>query len=137
MQTRYALVLNKGRMPLSLEFASRVLSLRDRLLAFGELQPEDLNAFIGAFGTHYPYAVTYGGMALLEKEFTETELESIMENGSTLSENLNLSAVAQYGTSDQREKSPDQADSQPVEARNASISKLSSSRRGIGQGRVR
>jgi len=31
-------------------------------------------------------------------------MESIMENGSTLSENLNLSAVAQYGTSDQREK---------------------------------
>ena len=57
--THYALVLDPSRMKLSAEFRARIAALRAR---YATGQPIDWKGFFEYFGTHYPHAVTYGGM---------------------------------------------------------------------------
>lgn len=66
--THYGLVLDKSRIELSDEFRGRIIELRNRMVADF---PIDWQAFFESYGTHYPYAVTYGGMA-----WSETTIET-------------------------------------------------------------
>ena len=70
----YALVLNKAHMQLNKEF-------RDRL-SYLQAFPTDANfdAFIASYGTHYPYAVIYGGIGVLELQYDGTESGSGFES---------------------------------------------------------
>ncbi len=61
--THYALVMDLARMKLDPEFEERIFEMRDRYLIN---LPRDWKAFFMTFGTHYPYAVTYGGVAWME-----------------------------------------------------------------------
>ncbi|MBS0154548.1 MAG: hypothetical protein JSS38_08150 [Nitrospira sp.] len=70
VETRYALVQDRARIKLSDELTQLVLELRDRYRAG---LPSDFPRLFERFGTHYPHAVTYGGMALLEIDFQSTE----------------------------------------------------------------
>ncbi len=60
------------RIELSEEFRDRILELRDRHLVDKEI---DWRALFDTFGTHYPYAVTYGGMAWMETGVTKDQFE--------------------------------------------------------------
>lgn len=79
LATHYAMVMDLGRMRLHPEFAGRIEEMKERLLTE---QARDWPLFFRTFGTHYPYAVTYGGMAWME---TSTE---IMDLSDTTSEEL-------------------------------------------------
>ncbi|MHA6325900.1 OmpA family protein [Roseivivax sp. CAU 1753] len=60
----YDLVLDKARMRLHPDFVTRVLRLKEA---------EDdraFDAFVDIFGTHYPQAVIYGGMGVLEMAYS-------------------------------------------------------------------
>ncbi|MBY0503696.1 MAG: hypothetical protein K2X03_07295 [Bryobacteraceae bacterium] len=83
--THYALVLDVAKMKLAPEFEERVFAMRDRYLMN---LPRDWKSLFLAFGTHYPYAVTYGGMAWLES-WTEK-----MDVNSKTSEEAKISAEA-------------------------------------------
>jgi hypothetical protein len=63
IETRYAMVVDKARLDLSDEFRERIEELRRQHVLGYE---PNFSAFMSAFGTHYPYAVTYGGLAYLE-----------------------------------------------------------------------
>jgi hypothetical protein len=84
--THYSLVLDLAKMKLSPEFEERIFEMRDRFLVN---LPRDWKALFRAYGTHYPYAVTYGGMAWLES-WTEK-----MDVNSKTSEEVKASAEAQ------------------------------------------
>lgn len=64
----YDLVLDKARMRLDPQFKARI----ERLVAH-----PDYRSFIEVFGTHYPVAVVYGGMGVMQMEFTRKELEEV------------------------------------------------------------
>lgn len=81
VSTHYALVIDKARVQLSDDFYGRVLELRDRYLAAGQLPLSAMRPLIEGFGTHYPFAVTYGGMACMEMDFTETEVQQAKMDG--------------------------------------------------------
>jgi hypothetical protein len=81
VETRYALVLDRARMQPSDEMYARVMEMRDRTLAGLEVNYAD---FIASFGTHYANAVTYGGMAFLEIDFTEQEQQIATANQTTI-----------------------------------------------------
>lgn len=61
--TNYAFVMDLARVKLHPEFEARIYEMRDLLLTD---RPRDWRAFFNVWGTHYPYAVTYGGMAWME-----------------------------------------------------------------------
>ena len=84
IETRYALVVDLAAVELSDEFTARVLGLRDALLAQGTLVAVD--DFLREFGSHYPYAVTYGGTAILEKEYTSSEVMQLTSKSISLDE---------------------------------------------------
>lgn len=63
--THYALVLDKARMELDDRFRARILQLASHVSLLGA-DTLDWDSFFEAFGTHYPYAVTYGGFAWSE-----------------------------------------------------------------------
>ncbi|TMI63036.1 MAG: hypothetical protein E6H07_16695 [Bacteroidetes bacterium] len=69
---KYALVLDKGTMLLSNGFRNAVSRLRNDFV--NGLIP-DYWGFVKEFGTHYAYAITYGGMAFLEvtSKFTDRD----------------------------------------------------------------
>ena len=62
---KYALVLDPPNMELNARFRQDVKDLRDGRLQFDK--------FIARYGTHYPYAVTYGAMATTEYAFDGSE----------------------------------------------------------------
>ena len=66
----YVLILDKSRVELSDEFRNRVIDMRNRHVA---QLPIDWDQFFGSFGTHYAYAVTYGGMAWSETTMNSEE----------------------------------------------------------------
>jgi hypothetical protein len=68
----YDLVLDKQHMALSDPFVIEVLRLRDG---------GNYDAFIEAFGSHYPVAVVYGGLGVLEIDFTEEMRQSLSQQG--------------------------------------------------------
>jgi len=77
-QTEYALVVDMARIRLWPEFVSAVRTLRDRALAGADLDFTDL---VDVFGTHYPYAVTFGGMAFQEISYTIESLTQLASQG--------------------------------------------------------
>ena len=66
----YAMVADRSRIELSPDFRARVLRLRDAYLV-DQMSDDSVGRLISLFGTHYPYAVTYGGMAFLETDYSE------------------------------------------------------------------
>lgn len=62
---KYALVVDHANMSLNPRFRQAVTDLKDGRLSFEN--------FISRFGTHYPYAVTYGAMATTEYRFDGSE----------------------------------------------------------------
>ena len=74
VETRYALVVDLARIALHPSFRERVLELRN---LFRVDRPRDYLRFFNSFGTHYPYAITYGGMAYLEQAFDETKYKEL------------------------------------------------------------
>lgn len=68
--THYAMVMDLARIRLADAFQARILEFRDRLLVEEAIDWPD---FFRTFGTHYPYAVTYGGMAWMETESEQEE----------------------------------------------------------------
>lgn len=73
-QTRYALVADFGHIQLDPDFEAAILDMRDAYVA-GVWY--DVKALLHRFGTHYPYAVTYGGTAKLEAEYTKAAREEL------------------------------------------------------------
>jgi hypothetical protein len=69
--THYALVLDKARMPLTRAFRTEILTLRNRMISGQGISDEDWDHFFRTFGSHFAYAVTYGG-----KAWTETTIDS-------------------------------------------------------------
>lgn len=108
VQTRHALVLDRGRMRLDPQFKQRIEEL---LIAKLNDRPRDYTAFFKAFGTHFANAVTYGGMAYLET-FIDTS-ESQTSSGTseeikgkvsgTLEDILNIGTTGDYKQSHREE----------------------------------
>lgn len=97
-ETRYALVLDKSRVQLDDYFRDRVLELRNRHLAGYDLVKEgDYSRFVDEFGTHYPYAATYGGMTYLQSEYTETSRQASQSSTSSRSVEGHVSFFASSG----------------------------------------
>ncbi|MEP1930387.1 MAG: OmpA family protein [Roseibium sp.] len=67
----YDLVLDKARMRLDRQFVSRI----NRLKARGA--DADYDRFVATFGTHYPYAVIYGGMGVLQMEYSANKIAQL------------------------------------------------------------
>ena len=90
-ETKHALVMDKSRMQLDPEFQLAVLGLRDLYISQGkdafkvarDLQ-DPLNHFIRTFGSHYPYAVTYGGMAYQETALTASTRKTLRESKTSM-----------------------------------------------------
>ena len=82
-EVKYALVLDRSRVALDEGFRRRVLRMRAEKLAG---KRPDYAALIDSFGTNYPYAVTYGGTAFQEKNFTEAESMTTTSQGFDLSQ---------------------------------------------------
>lgn len=80
-ETRYALILDRAQMDLDPEFVDRIEELRDTLLAGGK---PNFVQFFEAHGTHYPHAITYGGMAWLEMFLLEQEHETMFGQSSSI-----------------------------------------------------
>jgi hypothetical protein len=70
IQSRHALVLDRGRARLAPEFVVRIREFRDQYL---NDRDRDYLTFFNAFGTHFANAITYGGMAYLETYYSEQE----------------------------------------------------------------
>lgn len=64
----YDLVLDKARMKLDRQFVSRIERLKTNSTV------EDYDRFVEAYGTHYPSAVIYGGMGVLQMEYSGTKI---------------------------------------------------------------
>ena len=73
-ETKYALILDRGRAELDPEFRSRIEELRDKAIAWGD---DDFDRFFDVYGTHYAHAITYGGMAWLEMHCSESEYNTM------------------------------------------------------------
>lgn len=91
-EVNYALVLDRARMKLDADFRAAILKMRDELLMMGGtniagVMPTTPNYthFIETYGTHYPYAVTYGGMAYQNITLTEDMVTSSVSNGANFS----------------------------------------------------
>ncbi|MEM8813879.1 MAG: MAC/perforin domain-containing protein, partial [Pseudomonadota bacterium] len=81
--TFYDLVLDKARMPLGEEFEARIERLIDR---------PDYRGFVETFGTHYAAAVVYGGMGLLQMEYTSEMRRKAEESGESLNTQIQAAA---------------------------------------------
>ena len=97
--TFYDLVLDKARMPLSAAFRARVLRL---------LETRDYRSFVKAFGTHYPAAVVYGGMGIMQMEYTAEMRRKVEADGSSLETHIHGAAekmAGSFNSSESREQS--------------------------------
>ncbi len=81
----YALVLNKAHMSLDRQFRRRL----EYLKAFPSAA--NFDSFVRTYGTHYPGAVIYGGMGVLELHYDGTETGSGFENSQTKAFNAQAS----------------------------------------------
>ena len=88
----YDLVLDHQHMTLDSLFAAEAATLP----AAG-----DYDSFIRTFGTHYPVAVVYGGLGVLELDATETMREQMRQNGVSikLEASVMLDAASQTSAS--------------------------------------
>lgn len=85
---RYAMVADRSRIKLSSDFRQDVLALRDALLVGRDAS---MAGFIAKYGTHYPYAVTYGGMAFLETTYSKEVVDHMVEKNRSFEQSTNLS----------------------------------------------
>ena len=86
----YALIADRARIELSPAFEAAVLGLRDRHLV-DLLSDEQVGHLIRLFGTHYPYAVSYGGMAFLETDYSEEVVDHMHGRSMSFEEQASLS----------------------------------------------
>ncbi|OED34390.1 hypothetical protein AB833_32465 [Chromatiales bacterium (ex Bugula neritina AB1)] len=98
-ETSYALVLDRANIKLGTEFRREVLHLRDKLLM---QEPVSMQHIIRQFGTHYPYAVTYGGMAFLETEYSEQLVAHMTERQVSFEQQASFSFSQKSGADDCR-----------------------------------
>lgn len=89
---RYSLVADRSKINLSDEFRRDVLAMRDRLLVDRQTP---MAGFIAKYGTHYPYAVTYGGMAFLETTYSKEVVDHMVENSHSFEEKASVSFSGQ------------------------------------------
>lgn len=106
-EAKYALVLDRSRVQLDSEFNAAVQRMAKLLLADIELEIRDIDAFIDKYGTHYPYAVTYGGIAYQEIEYSKSQMEHLVKqsvsmsaSGSTTIEGVAVGGSAGGGVSE-------------------------------------
>ncbi|HMQ49727.1 MAG TPA: MAC/perforin domain-containing protein [Saprospiraceae bacterium] len=111
-EVKYALIMDKSRMKLSDEFREAVYALRDQWICRGVAAKGDFKKngmleglpfdspnfqqFIEEFGTHYPYAVSYGGLAYQKVNYTATE--RFNEDGSSKEVSANAGANLEGAT---------------------------------------
>ncbi len=86
----YDLVLDHQHMTLDSLFAAEAATLP----AEG-----DYDSFIRTFGTHYPVAVVYGGLGVLEIDATETMREQMRQNGVSIKLEASVMLDAESQTS--------------------------------------
>jgi hypothetical protein len=86
----YDLVLDHQHMTLDSRFADEAATLP----AGG-----DYDSFIRTFGTHYPVAVVYGGLGVLELDATETMREQMRQNGVSIKLEASVMLDAESQTS--------------------------------------
>jgi hypothetical protein len=72
LRADWAVVLDKSNVQKSSNFASEVEVLR---------QSRDFDYFVREFGTHYPYATTFGGRGQRQASISETQLMKLAESG--------------------------------------------------------
>jgi len=96
-ELRYALVADRTRIKLSDAFRAKVLALRD-LHLIHLLTDEAVGALVDLFGTHYPYAVTYGGMAYLETDYSETVVGHMRANKESFEQRSSIEFSEQSGS---------------------------------------
>jgi len=89
---KYSIIADRSLIKLSKEFRRDVLAMRDREL-LGLKTP--MASFIAKYGTHYPYAVTYGGMAFLETTYSKELVDHMVETSESLQESASVSFAEQ------------------------------------------
>lgn len=80
-ETRFALILDRTQMELDPEFRAQIEAMRDSLIA---TKTPDYSKFFQVYGTHYPHAVTYGGMAWLEMFLSENEYRDMFGSSASI-----------------------------------------------------
>jgi hypothetical protein len=105
----YALVLDKSKIELSPEFLDMIYLIRDTYLKFGDRDLEEdysgsksnlLQLYywmISTYGTHYAYAVTYGGSAYQEFELSGKQTKLTKEQGTQISAEMSGTAEGVQG----------------------------------------
>lgn len=94
----YALIVDHPYITLSDDFIDAV----DDARRYGKYQP-----LIEKFGTHYPYAVTYGAAAKMTQSFTEKSYTEIAETNESFGLEAGASAYGVAGTIDYKSSSGD------------------------------
>lgn len=89
-EVHYALVADRAQIALSPAFRRAVLSLRDRHLV-DLISDVQVGQLINLFGTHYAYAVTYGGMAFLETDYSSEIVDHMVGRSMSFEEQASLS----------------------------------------------
>ncbi|HKK74090.1 MAG TPA: MAC/perforin domain-containing protein, partial [Saprospiraceae bacterium] len=117
----YALVLDKTNIPLNEEFKQMIFHIRDQYLIYGNgttpasgadlFEEQTTNAtkpknyimfswynwLLENYGTHYPYAVSYGGSAYQEFELSNKRTKVTKEQGYEISGKISASAEEVQG----------------------------------------
>jgi hypothetical protein len=93
-KTGYVLVLDKLNVTLDARLNDSLSQLK-RLHVQKQLTKEDFQEFFRLFGTHYPYATTYGARGRYTNTLTRSEVTSATENGIDLS--VGASAGLSFG----------------------------------------
>lgn len=88
----FMMAINKSEVRLNPDFIDAVKGLRDAAGDPGGLR-EACDRFIADWGTHYPLAVTYGGMLIYTNEHTESEVKRALERGMKLEAEVKLGAA--------------------------------------------
>ncbi|WP_198000370.1 MAC/perforin domain-containing protein [Gimesia alba] len=89
-ETKYAIVLDRSRVQLDPQFRSDVNRLANLMIAGYDIPNSEFDRFINLYGTHYPYAVSYGGMAYQEMDYTKKEKEEIINQGFDISQTASV-----------------------------------------------
>jgi hypothetical protein len=105
----YGLVLDKSKIELSPDFLDMIYLIRDTYLKFGDRDYEQYLSnsranlyyfytwLISTYGTHYAYAVTYGGSAYQEFELSGKQTQITKEQGTEISAEMSGTAEGVQG----------------------------------------
>lgn len=90
-EAKHALVIDKTHMTLDPDFSKAIFRLRDMYLSKGaevfrfdqKFRRDPLSTLVHTYGSHYPYAVTYGGMAYQETALDAKTRQTIRTSSTT------------------------------------------------------